>query len=386
MKWDIFCKVVDNFGDIGVCWRLSRQLAAEYGFVAVRLWVDAPEALRPLLSASEAADFAPGQKAWEIAGVQVCDWREALEFGGVAEVVLETFACELPDAYLAAMAARPTPPVWINLEYLSAEDWVAECHGLPSPHPRLPLVKHFFFPGFAPEKTGGLLRERDLLARQSAFLGQIGREKWLADICQSAIPARDGIGFDAPLLVSLFCYDTAPVRALMEAWRQEASPLLCLVPPGKPLAAVQAVLGGDGPWTLEHTRIVPIPFLSQTAYDELLWVCDLNFVRGEDSFVRAQWAGQPLVWQVYPQADNAHRIKLDAFLTRYAAALPPEAQEDCIAFWQDWNGAGEHLSHLWPRLRQQLPRLRTHAQQWRQQLATMDDLAATLVRFCKSRV
>ena len=28
VTWDIFCSVVDNFGDIGVTWRLARQLVA----------------------------------------------------------------------------------------------------------------------------------------------------------------------------------------------------------------------------------------------------------------------------------------------------------------------------------------------------------------------
>ena len=37
--WDIFCSVVDNFGDIGVCWRLARRLSAGLG-QQVRLWVD----------------------------------------------------------------------------------------------------------------------------------------------------------------------------------------------------------------------------------------------------------------------------------------------------------------------------------------------------------
>jgi hypothetical protein len=23
LHWDIFCRVIDNFGDIGVCWRLA---------------------------------------------------------------------------------------------------------------------------------------------------------------------------------------------------------------------------------------------------------------------------------------------------------------------------------------------------------------------------
>ncbi|MBY0444112.1 MAG: elongation factor P maturation arginine rhamnosyltransferase EarP, partial [Burkholderiales bacterium] len=39
VRWDIFCRVIDNYGDIGVCWRLARQLSFEHGF-AVRLMVD----------------------------------------------------------------------------------------------------------------------------------------------------------------------------------------------------------------------------------------------------------------------------------------------------------------------------------------------------------
>ena len=54
--------------------------------------------------------------------------------------------------------------------------------------------------------------------------------------------------------------------------------------------------------------------LTQHDFDHLLWACDLNFVRGEDSLVRALWAGQPFVWQIYPQHDDAHHAKLEAFL------------------------------------------------------------------------
>ena len=38
LTWDIFCNVVDNFGDIGVCWRLACNLASRGK--RVRLWVD----------------------------------------------------------------------------------------------------------------------------------------------------------------------------------------------------------------------------------------------------------------------------------------------------------------------------------------------------------
>ena len=42
-SWDIFCQVIDNFGDIGVCWRLAADLAARGH--QVRLWVDDASAL-----------------------------------------------------------------------------------------------------------------------------------------------------------------------------------------------------------------------------------------------------------------------------------------------------------------------------------------------------
>jgi uncharacterized repeat protein (TIGR03837 family) len=370
MRWDIFCKVIDNLGDIGVCWRLARQLAMEHGFI-VRLWVDKPGTLSLLLPG-----FEPERARQAIAGVEIIRWDTPLDFAdAAADVVIEAFACALPAEYLRAMTLRSPPPCWINLEYLSAESWVADCHGLASPHPTLPLVKFFFFPGFTPQ-TGGLIRERSLLEQQARFRRHAGRDKLLAAL---------GLRADADtLLASLFCYDAAPVAALLSAWRE--TPLLCLVPPGKPLAAVQGCLGGDGPWQCGQARIVPIPFLPQTDYDRLLWACDLNFTRGEDSFTRAQWAGKPLVWHIYPQEGMAHWGKLNAFLERYTAAWPVDERALLLDFWRDWNAQGEHIGRLWPALRQHLPRLTRHAEDWRRQLANQEDLAAALVNFCRLKV
>ncbi|MCK6396780.1 elongation factor P maturation arginine rhamnosyltransferase EarP, partial [Zoogloea sp.] len=175
MRFDLFCRVIDNYGDIGVCWRLARQLAAEHGH-PVRLWVDDLRSLQPLLPESD-----PGATAQTQHGVEIRHWPTATgeEFtenwsadaaDAVGDVVIEAFACELPPAFVAAMAAIATqarPPAWINLEYLSAESWAEDCHGLASPHPTLPLTKYFFFPGFG-ERSGGLLRESELLARRDA--------------------------------------------------------------------------------------------------------------------------------------------------------------------------------------------------------------------------
>ena len=75
-----------------------------------------------------------------------------------------------------------------------------------------------------------------------------------------------------------------------------------------------------------------LPFMSQLDFDHLLWACDINFVRGEDSLVRAIWASKPFVWQIYPQDDGAHAPKLEAFMQ--AVQLPAAAQK-----WQGlWNG------------------------------------------------
>jgi len=369
-RWDIFCKVIDNLGDMGVCWRLARQLAAEHG-LAVRLLVDAPGLLAPLLPALD-----PSQAEQEMQGVRIGAWTEALALPGAADVVVEAFACDPPAAYLEAMGARPRPPCWINLEYLSAEAWVAGCHGAASPHPRLPLVKFFFFPGFGPG-TGGLLRERGLLARRDAFLVAGGRETLLQRLGLAA-------GSDT-LLLSLFCYDTAPLEALFRAWSASSRPLLCLVPPGKPLAAASRCLGGDGPWQLGPARIVPIPFLSQADYDELLWSCDLNFVRGEDSFVRAQWAGRPFVWQIYAQEDGAHLEKLEAFLALPESLPPGPGGETLAAFWRSWNGASDAAPD-WEALVRALPLLDRHGKRWSEKLGSTPNLAASLVKFCESRV
>ena len=360
-NWDIFCRVIDNFGDIGVCWRLARQLAAEHS-IPVRLWVDDLAALASLHTGVDR--FARTQS---VGGVAVNLWDDAPTLFRPGAVVIEAFACELPPGCMEAMASAPRPPAWINLEYLSAESWVEGCHGMASPHPRLPLVKHFFFPGFT-AGTGGLLREANLLARR--------------DAAQMAQPVREG------LAVSLFCYETAPVAALVAALAASPCPVTLHVPEGKPLAAVSACFGNEAPpWRCGSLKVVPFAFLPQEGYDRLLWSCDVNFVRGEDSFVRAQWAGRPFVWQAYPQAESAHLDKLEAFLGRYCAGLAPAAAAVAVDLFRAWNsGGGESLLPLFEGFLEQRAGITTHARRWACDLAAMPDLASALVSFCRSRL
>ncbi|PFW58341.1 elongation factor P maturation arginine rhamnosyltransferase EarP, partial [Bacillus sp. AFS075960] len=119
-----------------VCWRLARQLADEHGW-QVRLLVDDLHTFVRLVP-----EVDPDAVRQTIHGIAIEHWHaEVGDTLEIADVVIEAFACELPAAYLAAMARRARRPVWINLEYLSAEDWVADFHLRPSPHPRYPLLK-----------------------------------------------------------------------------------------------------------------------------------------------------------------------------------------------------------------------------------------------------
>ena len=357
-NWDIFCRVIDNYGDIGVCWRLARQLTKEYR-LNVRLWVDEPESL-----ALMCREFDPALASQELHGVEVRHWTLVFPDTTPAEVVIEAFACELPDNYLHAMAIAETKPCWINLDYLTAETWAESCHGMASPHPHLPLVKHFFFPGFS-DASGGLIREDNLLDRRVTFIKDL--------------PEKRNIE------ISLFCYESAPVKDLIDLLSESTSPVLLHVPPGKPLAAVVAYLGGSGPWQMGALRIVPIPFVQQDEFDQLLWRCDINFVRGEDSFVRALWAGRPFVWQIYEQEDEVHLVKLNAFLERYNSASSAANAKAIQSMFTAWN-TGHGLRDAWLQFTDLQDEIADHAKKWSAKLCESPDLAANLVNFCGNRL
>ena len=315
MRWDLFCRVIDNHGDIGVCWRLAAELAQRGE--QVRLWVDDATAL---------AWMAPHGQA----GVEVVPWTDPAPDLPPADVVVEAFGCEVPQSFQSALALataqRGRQPPWINLEYLSAEAYVMRSHGLPSPVLRGPaagLSRHFFYPGFT-AATGGLLREHDLAQRQAAF----DPGGWLGDLGIPVAPGRR---------VSLFCYEPPALGALLALWAADAQPTQVLVTAGRARAAFDAAVGtldtASPGWNAAGRLTAHrLPLLTQRDYDHLLWACDLNFVRGEDSLVRAIWAGRPFVWQIYPQHDAAHHAKLEAFLDWLAA--PPDMRE----FFRAWNG------------------------------------------------
>ena len=290
-----------------------------------------------------------------------------------ADVVIEAFGCELPDSYLAAMMRRTVAPVWINLEYLSAEAWVEDCHRLPSLRTRCAIDKYFFFPGFT-SRTGGLLRERGLTAAREAF--DAAAE---AEFCRSiGVPPRR----DNELRVSMFCYVNRALPELLRLWAAGPQPITVLATPGPANGQIAAWFGEPlvpgTPLRRSSLSVFPLPFLPQSQFDRLLRSCDVNFVRGEDSFVRAQWAWRPFVWQIYPQTDDAHLVKLDAFLARYLDGFAEAAA--VRRFWHAWNGQID-ISSAWMDFIAQREAIARHMADWATSLDRIGSLADNLVSF-----
>lgn len=359
IHWDIFCQVIDNFGDIGVCWRLASALAARG--IQVRLRVDDASALQWMTAQPHP-------------GIRVLDYEAPYQ--APPQVVIEAFGCEAPAPYLAALSQhhahcqsqQQPAPALINLEYLSAEAYVERCHRLPSlimSGPAKGLTRWFFYPGFTAQ-TGGLIREDDLPTRQATF----DRPAWRAAHC---VGAQD-------CAIALFCYEPPALPQLIQQlttaqpWGQPQSggaPRL-LVTPGRASAAIRAL-----PLAAQlHPTFLPTR--TQEEFDAMLWACDLNFVRGEDSLVRALWAGQAFVWHIYPQDDNAHHAKLQAFLDWM------DAPSSLRLAHAAWNGISE--PETWPTITPALlQEWRDCAVQAQKKLRIQHDLITQLQQFAAEK-
>ncbi|BCM24834.1 hypothetical protein ZMTM_10930 [Methyloradius palustris] len=372
---DIFCRIIDNYGDIGVCWRLAKQLAKEYD-LTIRLFVDDLTTAKHLIPSLDTSKIRQ-----TVMQVEIVHWQAQFPSAIPADIVIEAFACELPDSYLQAMTEKQ--PVWLNLEYLSAESWVDGFHAQISKHPTLPLTKHFFFPGFS-ENTGGLLQENALIKERQSFQdsAEAQAQFWQKPQIPDAIEPKDKL-----LKVSLFAYPEAPVTDLLESFTNASRPTLCLLPGNGLINVIEQYFDWSvsensritvGNLTLQH-----VPFLSQTEYDQLLWACDLNFVRGEDSWIRAIWAAKPMIWQPYQQTEQAHLPKLNAFLDLYTHGLPGESKQVVERFHQAWS-SGHLATNDWQQISDHLPAIAKQSKKFSDLLAQQTDLASRLVSFCKN--
>lgn len=355
MQWDLYCRVVDNYGDIGVAWRLAADLAARGE--SVRLAVDDPSAL---------AWMAPHGAV----RVTMVGWADRPS--PAPDVVVELFGAGRPADAVSKAVRAARAPVLVNIEHLTAERYAERSHGLPSPARRPgepPSTTWFFFPGLTPA-SGGLPREPGLLERRHAFGSG---DAWLGS---RGIVARPG-----ERRVSLFCYRNDALGELLDML--STAPTLLLATAGVAAEQVEACLGPS--LARGALRAVRLPLMPQTEFDHLLWSCELNLVRGEDSLVRAIWAGAPFVWQLYKQDDGAHHAKLDAFLDRFLAGAPAALAHSVRSAFRRWNGIADGSLAALGGPTTMNSDWTAHCISWRDGLATQTDLASRLIAFVEAR-
>lgn len=350
-RWDIFCRIVDNFGDIGVCWRLSQQLANTHQ-LPIRLFINDLETAKKIIPG-----YQPELGSQIINHVEIWAWPNDDDAIQPAEVVIETFSCGIPQRYLSAMQPHTK---WVNLEYLSAEKWIDEFHALPSPQAS-GLSRHFFFPGFT-EATGGLIREPNIMAHDDAYKTNLAEQT---------------------LKISLFAYPNAPIEDLLKILQTSQQNTVVYVPSSSILPQVESFLGitqnnPNETYLRDKLHIKMLPFLSQDDYDTLLATCDINFVRGEDSWVRGIWAAKPLIWQPYFQTENTHMVKLNAFLKLFYTACHEETFQAIAELNGGW-AQGSISTEIWLNYVRQLPAIRAITQASTMALAAQPDLASKLV-------
>lgn len=372
--WDIFCRVIDNYGDIGICWRLARQLAYEHK-QKVRLWVD------DLASFQKICPVINTQNPTQLVdNIEINVWCTPFDEVIPANIVIEAFACQLPDNYIKAMSNCPVLPLWINLEYLTYEPWSIDFHMRTSPQTKN-LNKYFFFPGL--EQTGGLIREQTLISDAEKFqLNSLEQQHFLQQIGVKKQPNA--------LLILVFSYENKALGEWLDALSKSTQCYHLLLPQTPLLANLAQHLN------IPLTKLEPqatqqfgnltlqvIPFINQADFDKLLWCSDYNIIRGEDSFVRAQYSGKPMLWHIYPQQENSHLTKLEAFLDYYLQDLPIEIKKAMFTWWLAWNNQ-QNLAESWLNYIKYLPEMNKHAKIWLNRQKTTTDLVTKLANLYKN--
>ena len=358
----VFVRVIDNYGDAGVGWRLS-CLLAEYLHMHVRLWIDDTDALNKLVPASE-QQIQITIEAWQGDAIM----QQQLSAAADPVLVIETFGCELPPQVLERMGQ--CRPLWLNWEYLTAEDWAVGLHAMSSLQSN-GLEKYFWFMGIDAD-SGGLLCEPDYLAEREKFRQQ--------PQLQQAFRQEYGLPLQhTGQLWLVFAYTSGQWAQWMAMWQQADTPVTLWLAGGQVIESLRAAkliapeeLQQEGDiCELGNVTLVRIPFVPQAAFDRLLWLADAAIVRGEDSFVRALWAGLPFFWHIYRQDDDVHLQKLHAFWFKAMQGWPAELRQAFTVLSDDLNGA-ESVSSL---KREQAWRyLCTHWQSWVKSAAAWSEM------------
>lgn len=283
---DIFCEVIDNYGDVGVAYRLARELKRSHNNKRVRLLINKVEELKLIKKNND--------------GIEIFKFSDIDEKIEVADLIIECFACNIPDIYM--QKALKKSELIINLEYFSAEDWIEDFHLQESMLGSKKLRKFFFMPGIT-EKSGGIIIDNNFIERKNKV--RKNREYYLK---------KYGIVGKYDYIASIFSYEKN-FDEFVKALEKTNKKILLLIMNEKTQKNFIKYFANINKY--DKIDFVKLPFYPYDEYEEILSLCDFNFVRGEDSFARALLLGKPFLWHIYPQAENLHIKKLQDFLDKY---------------------------------------------------------------------
>ena len=329
----ILCKVVDNFGDIGVVYRLARALSDLRPELELTLVVSNLDSFHKMASQIDPKktiqDFRYKNSTWKI-----LDWNLETESGKRkteneeqlltpdCSVILECFQCGRPDwleNILFAPDFAQTVQI-IQIDYLTAEDYADEFHLLKSGTRKTNIKKIFFMPGFTP-KTGGLIiNDQPVINSENPGFSSLTQQAFkifffaYEDDCTSVVNGISAFQdkmreMNKEFSVTVYLADGKSCVPFERSWKKINSPF----------------------------KIEKIPFLQQEEFDYFIAQMDFLFVRGEDSLARAALTGLPYVWQAYKQDENYQLVKVNALLERMKESFGAQEFEPIQLFWQSYN-------------------------------------------------
>lgn len=317
---DIFCEIIDNFGDIGVVYRISKELKKIFQNVRIRIVLNRLEEFKAINKKVKDTDYQ------EIDGL-ICVTekyvKENIETFGVSDVFIEAFGCNVPEEYVKQ--AKENSKLWINLEYLSGEKWIEDFHLCESLIDSKTLKKIFFMPGFS-EKSGGVIIDSGFLERMK--YGKENRDEVFKKYFKDFDLKDKFIG-------TVFSYEKN-FENLLETLKNYEKETVLLLMGEKTQKSFSEILKKnlteDYGNIVKYGKITMIysDFFSQEEYEEIISASDFNFTRGEDSFVRGIILGKPFMWHIYLQEEKAHMDKIKAFTERFKESVEVSEEEKNI--------------------------------------------------------
>ena len=338
---DIFCEIIDNYGDIGVVYRTAKELQKIFPKSKIRAFLNKLDEFKKINS--QVLDL-PSQNIDGIEYITFDYLRDNANELLTAQVIIEAFGCQIPKEYIEI--AYDNSELLINLEYLSAEDWIEDFHLQSSPLGRGKLKKVFFMPGFT-EKSGGVIADSNYLERIQRVLEnkEFYEKKYLSDIEDR----------ENKIVGTLFSYEKN-FTPLLEDLKKLDKDVVILAMGEKTQDSLRKILKNfsieDFRNSLKYGKIEIkfLNFLNQEEYEELINIVDFNFVRGEDSFIRAVLTGKPYMWHIYCQEEYAHMDKIEGFLDKYRKVIENFSDEDFLLnmekFFKDYNFRKENSLEL----------------------------------------